>query len=634
LSGNFSFHWLRNMANLEKIDFSRNVHLAVGVNFPGWKPPFQLKELLLSGCDVDKSIFTEPHFLRTQNHLETLDLSNSSLPGSFPSWLFAQQPALLYLNLGNNWLSGSLDQIIHTQTSLLAISLSLNRISGRLPANISSIFPNATFLDFSGNTISGEIPPDLCNISNMEYLDLSNNNLQGELPSCLFADHPILKTLKVSNNKLGGPILGGKSHLSIGWEIYLDGNNFEGELPRYLTGSFVDGGTIDFHGNKLSGKLEVLLWSLPNLWTLNLGSNSLTGEIDQSICGLTSIILLDISNNNISGSLPNCSNPLSLLFLNMSANLLSGDIAPYSFFSNATVTALDLSYNQFTGSIDWVQTLDEVRYLSLGTNKFEGQIPQTICQLQYVRVIDLSHNRLSGSLPACIGDLPFEGKSSGLLYWNLICGRGFQYPGFRYTSCYEQRGFRFGTKRNRYTYRRNFMDFFSGFDFSENMLSGEIPPELGHLSHLKALNLSHNSLDGLIPAALGNMSDVESLDLSHNQLSGAIPSQLSRLSSLAVFSVAYNYLSGCVPDGGQLGSFDATSYVGNRDLEEASRGSSECAAGSEPPDASLPPSQHSGDEAAGAVLYAVSAASFVLSFWVTVGFMFCHPYGRHVILKL
>lgn len=57
LSGNFSFHWLRNMANLEKIDFSRNVHLAVGVNFPGWKPPFQLKELLLSGCDVDKSIF-------------------------------------------------------------------------------------------------------------------------------------------------------------------------------------------------------------------------------------------------------------------------------------------------------------------------------------------------------------------------------------------------------------------------------------------------------------------------------------------------------------------------------------------------------------------------------------------------
>ncbi|XP_066373112.1 receptor like protein 21-like [Miscanthus floridulus] len=162
------------------------------------------------------------------------------------------------------------------------------------------------------------------------------------------------------------------------------------------------------------------------------------------------------------------------------------------------------------------------------------------------------------------------------------------------------------------------------------MLAGAGPPDL---SHLKDFNLSHNSLDGLIPAALANMSDIESLDLSHNQLSGAIPSQLSRLSSLAVFSVSYNNLSGCVPDTGQLGSFDATSYVGNRDLEEASRGS-ECAAGSEPPDASSPPSQHSGDEAADAVLYAVSAASFVSSFWVTVGFMFCHPYGRHVLLKL
>lgn len=373
LSGNFSFHWLRNLQNLEKMDLSGNVHLEVGVNFPGWVPPFQLKKLLLSGCEIDRSTFTEPHFLRTQNHLEVLGLSNSGLPGSFPNWLFAQErPTLLYLNLGNNLLSGSLDQITYTQTSLLAISLSLNRISGHLPANISSVFPNATFLDFSGNTIGGEIPPDLCNISNMEYLDLSNNNLSGELPSCLFSDHPAMKTLKVSNNKLGGTILGGKSHLSIRWEIYLDGNNFEGELPRNLTGNFEDGGTMDFHGNKLFGKLDVLLWFLPNLWTLNLGSNSLTGEIDPSICRLTSIILLDISNNSISGSLPDCSNPLRLIFLNMSANLLSGCTAPYNFFSNATVTALDLSHNQFTGSLDWVQNLGMVRYLSLGSNKFEG----------------------------------------------------------------------------------------------------------------------------------------------------------------------------------------------------------------------------------------------------------------------
>ncbi|CAL5070383.1 unnamed protein product [Urochloa decumbens] len=633
LSGNFSFHWLRNLTNLEKINLSGNVQLAIGVNFPGWTPPFQLKELLLSDCGIDKSIFAEPHFLRTQNCLEVLDLSNNSLSGSFPSWLFAPHSTLLYLNIGNNLLSGSLDQIISAQTNLLAISLSLNRISGHLPANISSIFPNATLLDFSGNTIAGEIPSGLCNISSMEYLDLSNNNLSGELPSCLFADHPILKTLKVSNNKLGGPVLGGKNNLSIRWEIYLDGNNFEGELPRYLTGNFEYTGTMDFHGNKLSGKLDVSLWILPNLWTLNLASNSLTGEIDASICSLTGIKLLDISNNNISGSLPNCNNPLELLFLNMSGNLLSGDIAPHGFFSNATVTALDLSYNQFTGNIDWIQTLGTVRYISLGSNKFNGQISPNLCVLQYLRVIDLSDNQLSGPLPPCIGDLSFQGTSSGLNYWNLFCGRGIQYPAFRYTSCYDQRGFRFFTKYNLYTYRQNFIDMFHGLDFSKNMLSGEIPPELGHLTDLKALNLSHNNFVGKIPASFANMSEIESLDLSHNKLSGAIPRQLSQLSSLAVFSVAYNNLSGCLPDAGQLSLFNMTSFEGNMDLREASPGSV-CAAGSSPDGPSRWQPGAGGEEARDPALYAVSAASFVLSFWATVGFIFCHSYGQRMVLKL
>ncbi|CAL5014535.1 unnamed protein product [Urochloa decumbens] len=633
LSGNFSFLWLRNLSNLEKIYLSGNVHLAIGVNFPGWTPPFQLKELLLSGCGIDKSIIAEPHFLRTQNYLEVLDLSNNNLSGSFPSWLLAPQSTLLYVNLGNNLLSGSLDQIISAQTNLLAISLSSNCISGDLPANISSIFPNATLLDFSGNTISGEIPSDLCNISGMEYLDLSNNNLSGELPSCLFADHPILKTLKVSNNKLGGPILGGKSHLSIRWEIYLDGNNFEGELPRNLTGNFEFRGTMDFHGNKLSGKLDVSLWILPNLWSLNLACNCLTGEIDPSMCSLTSINLLDISNNNISGSLPNCNNPLELLFLNISGNLLSGDIAPQAFFSNATVTALDLSYNHFTGNIDWIQTLGTLRYISLGRNKFNGQISPNICKLQYLRIIDLLDNQLSGPLPPCIGSLSFQGKSSGLSYWNLFCGRVIQYPAFRYTSCYEQSGFRFFTKYNLYTYRRNFIDLFFGFDFSYNMLSGEIPPELGHLTNLKALNLSHNNFFGKIPASFANMSEIESLDLSHNELSGAIPRQLSHLSSLAVFSVAYNNLSGCVPDAGQLSLFNMTSFEGNRDLREASPGSV-CAASSSPDGPSRWQPGAGGEEVRDPALYAVSAASFVLSFWITVGFIFCHSYGQRMVLKL
>lgn len=68
-----------------------------------------------------------------------------------------------------------------------------------------------------------------------------------------------------------------------------------------------------------------------------------------------------------------------------------------------------------------------------------------------------------------------------------------------------------------------------GIDLSSNMLSGEIPGEVGKLSHVKSLNFSHNSFTGRIPATLGNMIEIESLDLSHNELNGTIPWDLTHI---------------------------------------------------------------------------------------------------------
>ena len=38
-----------------------------------------------------------------------------------------------------------------------------------------------------------------------------------------------------------------------------------------------------------------------------------------------------------------------------------------------------------------------------------------------------------------------------------------------------------------------------------NQLSGDIPPELGHLANLRVLELGHNLLTGCIPIALQNV---------------------------------------------------------------------------------------------------------------------------------
>ncbi|VAH25218.1 receptor-like protein 15 [Triticum aestivum] len=582
LSGKIDFFWLRYCTELKEIDLSRNTDLVVLVKMHGWVPKFELRTLMLSSCNLDKSMITEPHFLHTQHHLQFLDLSNNNLRGSMPNFLFTKEATLVYLDLSSNSLVGSLYPIWKNQTNLRLLNIALNRIEGQLLANISSMFPELMILNVSHNNISGVVPSSLCNIGSIEIMDLSNNKFAGEVPSCLFTDCSALEVLKLSNNNLGGVILDGASNLSAA-EIYLDNNKFEGTLPRNLSGNVQ---IMDLHDNNMSGALDISLWNLPSLAALSLARNSLTGDIHPEICKLTSLQMLDLSDNYFLGLIPHCSSTLPLQFLSISGNSLSG--SPNAFFNSSFITALDLSRNQFTGNLEWTRYLSEIRLLLLGRNKFEGQISSNLCCLQYLSIIDISHNKLSGSVPRCIGGIPFEDPEpeAYTFYWPRTSSNSFgggfgvfDDTGFSYNSDYELQGFTFTTKGNPpYTYGHNFFMSMSGIDLSANMLSGEIPMEMGNLSHIKSLNLSNNFFTGSIPATFANLTEIESLDLSENRLSGSVPWQLTRLSSLEVFSVAYNNLSGCLPASGQFSTFGMDSYKGNNNLRSCTSSSGPMAA--------------------------------------------------------
>ena len=133
-------------------------------------------------------------------------------------------------------------------------------------------------------------------------------------------------------------------------------------------------------------------------------------------------------------------------------------------------------------------------------------------------------------------------------------------------------------------------------DLSFNKLTGEIPPELGWLSSIFALNLSQ----------------LESLDLSHNNLSGEIPSELTVLTFLAVFTVAHNNLSGKVPDmKKQFSTFGESSYEGNPFLCGPPLKKS-CTVIDE-----SPPSPQNSSEASDGKWYEVDLLPFFTSFWVS-----------------
>lgn len=73
-------------------------------------------------------------------------------------------------------------------------------------------------------------------------------------------------------------------------------------------------------------------------------------------------------------------------------------------------------------------------------------------------------------------------------------------------------------------------DHVTGISFENNGLSGSLPPELGHLCHLKILSfVSEIKLTGGIPREWGNLSRLEHLGLLFNRnMSGEFPREPDR----------------------------------------------------------------------------------------------------------
>jgi len=90
---------------------------------------------------------------------------------------------------------------------------------------------------------------------------------------------------------------------------------------------------------------------------------------------------------------------------------------PEYIFSRTTITQLDLSNNDLAGSLPAeVRQLQNIRVLNLADNNFTG-VPAEIGQLNKLEILDLSNNQLTG--------LPYElGNLSSLQLLDL---RGNQY---------------------------------------------------------------------------------------------------------------------------------------------------------------------------------------------------------------
>ncbi|GJM90698.1 hypothetical protein PR202_ga07003 [Eleusine coracana subsp. coracana] len=73
-----------------------------------------------------------------------------------------------------------------------------------------------------------------------------------------------------------------------------------------------------------------------------------------------------------------------------------------------------------------------------------------------------------------------------------------------------------------------------------NRISGQIPPEIGKLTNLNALDLSGNQFVGDIPSSLGQLTRLNYLRLDRNNLSGQIPVDVAKLPGLTFLYVFFD----------------------------------------------------------------------------------------------
>ena len=336
--------------------------------------------------------------------------------------------------------------------------------------------------------------------------------------------------------------------------LVLGMNNLSGPIqPSIFNISTIT--LINLFGNQLSGHLDLppkVSYSLPNLRVFSLGKNKLTGTIPNSITNASKLTGLDLSFNSFSGLIPHTFGSLRFLsVLNLANNYLTTDspTAEWSFLSSLTncrnLTTLAVASNPLRGILPPVigNFSASLQNFYAYDCKLTGNIPQEIGNLRSLIVLSLFINDLNGTIPSTVGRLEqLQGLS---LYGNNLEGS------IPYDLCHLERlnGIRLNGNKLSGPIPQCLASLISlrELNLGSNKFSSSIPSSFWSLEYLLTVNLSSNSLSGSLPSNIQNLKVLINLDLSRNQLSGDIPITIGSLKDLVTLSLTNNQFEGPIP---------------------------------------------------------------------------------------
>nr|XP_010911787.2 receptor-like protein EIX2 [Elaeis guineensis] len=375
----------------------------LGPRFPAWLwMQKNITDLEMSSTGISDAI--PDWFWRSFSQISDLDISSNGITGSVPD--LTNFINLYYFNLSSNHFEGPLPNF--NSSILRLLDLSNNSFSGAIHLDIDKSMPNLEYLFLSRNNLSGEIPLSVCHLR-YSTLDLSKNLLSSELPNC-WNHSSFIFVIDFSNNNLSGSIPPSICSLQFLESLHLSNNNLIGELPLSLKSS-TRLNTLDLGQNGFTGKIPTWIGeSLLSLKILRLRSNKLVGNIPSNLSRLGALQILDLAGNNLSGTIPSSFGNFTAMKVSGEMNeTILKNYTRYNEKMQVTIKGIyieyakllplviimDLSNNNLSGMIpEELTNLFGLVSLNLSGNHLTGEITEKIGALQQLESLDLSRNNL------------------------------------------------------------------------------------------------------------------------------------------------------------------------------------------------------------------------------------------------
>ncbi|KAL6657785.1 hypothetical protein ACP70R_005565 [Stipagrostis hirtigluma subsp. patula] len=149
-----------------------------------------------------------------------------------------------------------------------------------------------------------------------------------------------------------------------------------------------------------------VLCAASNITSIILNGVNLGGQLGNTLANFSSLITLDLSNNNIGGTIPD-GLPVTLQKFFLSDNQLSGSI-PSTLSSLTLLTSMSLNNNHLVGEIpDVFSALTGLANLDFSSNNLTGPLPPSMGNLTALTSLHIQNNQISGTLNV-LQDLPFQ----------------------------------------------------------------------------------------------------------------------------------------------------------------------------------------------------------------------------------